>query len=306
MARDAAMMLASAPGGGNDNMPRLAPVPLRIDAHAHVFTRELPLAAGARHAPEHDALPETYKGLLDRHGLTHALLTAPSFLGTDNSYLLAALAASGGRWRGTVIVDPDVEHALLDAMADAGAVGIRLNWFQRSAIPDVASMAYQTLFRHLADRDWHVEIYVEGPRLAQILPLISATGVKVVVDHFGSPDPAAGVQCRGFKAVLSALAAGRTWVKLSAPYRLGGADAGVYADVLLREGGPERLLWGSDWPWTQNAAGKTYALTLEWLRQWVPDDAQRDAILGATPAALFGFAAPSGSHAQTALQEVRR
>ena len=80
----------------------------------------------------------------------------------------------------------------------------------------------------------------------------------------------------------------------------------MYADMLLREGGPERLLWGSDWPWTQNAAGKTYALTLEWLRRWVPDDAQRDAILGATPAALFGFAAPSGSRAKPRFEEVRR
>lgn len=280
--------------------------PIRIDSHAHVFTRDLPLASAARHRPDYDALPQTYRALLDSHGLTHALLTAPSFLGTDNSYLLAALAGSGGRWRGTVIVDPNVEHVLLDAMADAGAVGIRLNWFRRSAIPDVASTEYQTLFRHLAERDWHVEIYIEGPRLAELLPLITATGVKVVVDHFGSPDPAAGVHCRGFRAVLSAAAAGRTWVKLSAPYRLGGADAGVYADVLLRECGPERLLWGSDWPWTQNATGKTYALTLEWLRQWVPNEAQRSVILGATPASLFGFATLLESRIRTGDQETRQ
>jgi predicted TIM-barrel fold metal-dependent hydrolase len=270
---------------------------LRIDSHAHVFTRRLPVVAGARHRPDYDALPEKYQALLDAHGITHALLTAPSFLGTDNSYLLAALARSAGRWRGTVIVDPDIEHGRLDEMQRAGVVGIRLNWFRRTAIPDVRSGDYQRLFRHLAERDWHVEMYVEGPHLAQLLPSITATGVKVVVDHFGSPDPEAGVRCAGFRAVLSAVAAGRTWIKLSAPYRLGGADAGVYADVLLRECGPERLLWGSDWPWTQNAAGKRYVLTLEWLERWVPDAQHRKVILGATPAALFGFTASAAAGA---------
>ena len=265
------------------------PGPPRIDSHAHVFTRDLPLAPGARHAPEYDALPETYLALLDAHGITHALLTAPSFLGTDNSYLLRALACSAGRLRGTIIVDPHIERKQLDDMAKQGVVGIRLNYFGVANLPDFNSREYQLLFAHVRNLDWHVEIYLEGPRLARVLPLIAASGVKVVVDHFASSDPQSGLQCAGFQAVLAAAAAGRTWVKLSAPYRLGGADASVYAGALLREYGPERLLWGSDWPWTQNAAGKTYALTLEWLRRWVPDDSQRQTILDQTPSELLGF-----------------
>ena len=263
--------------------------PLRIDSHAHVFTRDLPLAPGARHAPEYDALPETYLALLDARGITHALLTAPSFLGTDNSYLLRALACSAGRLRGTVIVDPQVEREQLDDFAKRGVVGIRLNYFGATNLPDFGSREYQRLFAQVRELDWHIEIYLEGGRLARALPLITASEVKVVVDHFGSPDPRFGLQCAGFQAVLAAAAAGRTWVKLSAPYRLGGADASVYAGALLREYGPERLLWGSDWPWTQNATGKTYALTLEWLHSWVPDERQRKTILGQTPDELFGF-----------------
>jgi len=139
------------------------------------------------------------------------------------------------------------------------------------------------------DLDWHVEVYLEGPRLASVLPVIAKSGVKIVVDHFGSPDPDAGVDCDGFKRVLASMADGRTWVKLSAPYRLGGGDAAAYAAALLRAGGAERLVWGSDWPWTQHAEAKTYALTLRWLDQWVPDEAARRRILGATAAEVFGF-----------------
>ena len=270
-------------------MIQTSPRQLRIDSHAHVFIHDLPLAPGARQAPDYDALPETFLRLLDAHGITHAVLTAPSFLGEDNSYLLGTLAASAGRLRGTVIVNPNIERTKLEAMAKLGVVGVRLNWFRRADLPDLASPGYQRLFTHVRSLDWHVEIYVEGPRLARLLPLITASGVKVVIDHFGSPDPTLGLQCPGFQAVLAAVPAGRTWVKLSAPYRLGGLDAGAYASALLRECGPQRLLWGSDWPWTENAMGKTYALTLGWLDHWVPDEAQRGIILGHTPAELFGF-----------------
>jgi len=47
---------------------------------------------------------------------------------------------------------------------------------------------------------------------------------------------------------LRALDAGRAWVKVSAPYRLFGADPLPYLRALLEAGGPERLVWGSDWP----------------------------------------------------------
>lgn len=251
--------------------------------------RGLPVIATARHGPQEDRPPELFLDVLDRHGITHALLTAPSFFGSDNSYLLSVLDQYPARLRGTVIVEPDTGRAALESMAKRGVVGIRLNWFNMAAIPDVATPAYRKLFGHVAQLDWHVEIYLEGPKLAQVLPRVLETGAKAVVDHFGSPDPGAGVDDAGFRVLLKALEAGRTWVKLTAPYRLGGADAGVYAAALLERGGPQRLLWGSDWPWTQNMAGKTYQLTLDWLAQWVPDEAQRAVILGSTAAALCKF-----------------
>lgn len=264
----------------------------RVDTHAHIFARDLPLASGHRHAPQYDATLERYLGLLDAHAVTYGLLTAPSFLGTDNSYLLAGLDASKGRLRGTVIVDPRTSRAELEEMAVRGAAGVRLNLFRKPErdVPDFASPAYRALFTACAELGWHVEIYDAGPRLARWLPQIMATGVRVVVDHFGSPDPVAQVGCPGFGAVLSGFASGKLWVKLSAPYRVGGHTlAARYAQQLLAEGGAQRLLWGSDWPWTQNEAGQSYGRCLEWLEAWIPDPAARETILGDTPLELFCF-----------------
>ncbi len=267
----------------------MATAPRRVDTHAHVFARDLPLVSERRFTPERDRLLATYLDLLDRHGISHGVLTAPSFLGTDNSYLLGALAEAAGRLRGTVTVEPTVGLPALRDMDRLGVVGIRLNLYKRSDVPDLASAAYRRVLRHVADLDWHVEIYAEGPKLPPLLAALDRAGVKAVLDHFGSPDPREGVRCAGFAALLRALEGGRTWVKLSAPYRLGGADASAYARRLLAEGGPERLLWGSDWPWTQHDASLNYATTREWLEAWMPDATARRTIEWETPARLFRF-----------------
>lgn len=275
----------------------MPPEHFRVDTHAHIFNKHLKLAPGHRHAPQHNATLNDYLELLDAHDIRYGVLTAPSFLGTDNSHLLAGLDAAQGRLRGTVIVDPKTPRATLEQYARQQVVGIRLNLFRKAEadLPDLASPEYRQLFEACAGLDWHVEIYGEGPRLAVWLPQIMASGVKVVVDHFGSPDPVAGTGCAGFRRILAALPSGRLWVKLSAPYRVGSTLAAECARLLLLQGGAQRLVWGSDWPWTQNEDGRSYAQCLRWLQDWVPDAADRRAILGDTPRRLFHFPEPAAA-----------
>ncbi|HEY1436924.1 MAG TPA: amidohydrolase family protein [Casimicrobiaceae bacterium] len=262
---------------------------IAVDCHAHVMRRDAPLASDRHSAPKRDCTVEEYLSVLDTHAISHGVLTAPSFYGTDNSLLLDALDRAGGRLRGTVIVDPDIDRASLAAMGERGAVGIRLNWVRRSTLPDVSAGDYRQLFEKVRELDWHVEIYLEGPLLAKILPAVRESGAKVVVDHFGSPDPAQGVACGGFKAVLDGVRAGDTWVKLSAPYRQDGADPRRYVDALLAAGGPRQLVWASDWPFVSYEDDVTYRDCVQWLVDWVPNEAARRFILADTPASLFGF-----------------
>ena len=260
-----------------------------VDCHAHVMRRDAPLAPDRHSAPKRDCTVEEYLAVLHTHGISHGVLTAPSFYGSDNSLLLDALDRAGGRLRGTVIVDPGIDQAALAAMGEHGAVGIRLNWVRRSTLPDVSAGDYRRLFAKVRELDWHVEIYLEGPLLAKILPAVRESGAKVVVDHFGSPDPVQGGACGGFKAVLDGVRAGDTWVKLSAPYRQGGADPRRYVDALLDAGGPQQLVWASDWPFVSHEDDVTYRDCVQWLVDWVPDEATRRVILTKTPVKLFGF-----------------
>src|SRR2546425_200566 len=79
-------------------VPRFA-IASSVDTHAHVFERGLPMPDARRYAPDEDALLGTYLHHLDTHGMAHGELVQPSFLGTDNSYLLQALRAQPQRRR---------------------------------------------------------------------------------------------------------------------------------------------------------------------------------------------------------------
>jgi predicted TIM-barrel fold metal-dependent hydrolase len=263
-----------------------------IDSHAHVFRRGLPLAPVHRHAPDYDALLPDYLALLDAHAVSHAVLVQPSFLGTDNRFLLDALRASPQRLRGVVIVEPRIGEDDLAALDRQGVCGIRLN-LVGLPIPDFAHAEWQGLFARVRALDWHVELHRESRDLPLAGRAILDAGCKLVVDHFGRPGPAPGDD-EGFGWLLQSASSGRVWVKLSAAYR-NWADqrsdaARAAAQALLQALGAGRLLWGSDWPHTQHQHLADYGSTQAALADWVPDVETRRRILADTPAALFRFA----------------
>jgi predicted TIM-barrel fold metal-dependent hydrolase len=280
--------MASGPRGS------VAHTVVAVDAHAHVLRRDAALVAQRHSKPLRDATVEQYIAVLDAHGVSHAVLTAPSFYGPDNSLLLEALDGYPMRLRGTVIVDPGVDELALSHLAARGVVGIRLYWLRRDTLPDLDGADYRGLLARVQALGLHVEIYVEGPKLASVLPRLRASGARVVVDHFGAPDPSLGVQDPGFRALLAAVRAGDTFVKLSAPYRLGGADPQLLVDALLDAGGPAQLVWASDWPFVSFEDAITYRRCLDWIAAWIPDESARCTVLVDTPRRLFGFDRAAG------------
>ena len=262
---------------------------IRIDTHAHAFTSACAFVSGRQYTPERDAPLEAYLALLDDNGVSHGVLTQPSFLGTDNGFLLECLRRAKGRLRGIAVLAPDTGIDELERLAKAGIVGIRVNLVRGDPLP-LGDRAWQGLFARVAALTWQVEVYALSGDIPGVLDQLRPSNVRVVIDHFGRPDPGLGLDDPGFKALLAGAAGGRLWVKMSGPYRLEGGDARAYAGALMEAFGPKRLLWGSDWPWTLNSEGKHYGDTLAWLNDWVPDTNARAEILGPTPFALFGFA----------------
>ena len=205
------------------------PEPLKIDAHVHVFTTDMPLIDNPRHAPNYSFTHQQLIATMDAHGVGRAVIAAASPWGDYNDYTLAALRAHRQRLRGTVILKPTVDRFALEAMDREGVVGARLPFIGLPALPDITTFEYRAFFRRLADLGWHVHPHVDGDDLPKILPTLEASGVTIVVDHLGRPEPRAGVASAGFKALLRSIDKGRTFVKVSAGYRLGPAAVG-YAE----------------------------------------------------------------------------
>src|SRR5689334_13959218 len=144
-----------------------APV-VRIDAHVHVFRRDLTMVPDRRYTPQHDATPADLFAHLGAHALDRAVLVQPSFLGTDNSYMLAAIAAASGRLRGIAMVAPGMTDAQFDALAAQGVVGVRFNLVGTSA-PVLRSAAWTPLLRRIVERGWHVELHREAHDLPPLV-----------------------------------------------------------------------------------------------------------------------------------------
>jgi predicted TIM-barrel fold metal-dependent hydrolase len=251
----------------------------RFDGHAHIFRSDLPMAHPRRYTPDYHAEPKTYCQHLQEHGLDGAILVQPSFLGTDNSYMLDQMAQMNGKdgltLRAVVVLDPQdksLDRAALADFSARGVIGLRLNVVGKSDT-EVADLSdWESLVRLADQLGWHVELHCEGPRLAKPLSQLLSWSQQVVVDHFGLPDASNPLTCNGM-AALTRASAEQLFVKCSAPYR-------VFPDLSVAQAaeqikpvfthlaehlGPEHLLWGSDWPHTRFEAAQSFADSVNWM-----------------------------------------
>lgn len=249
-----------------------------VDAHAHVWLKGMPKIPHAKYALDYDFTPQQYLAELDRHGIHFGVIAAASPFGDYNDYMIESIRGNA-RLRGTVIVDPRVERCVLERMHDDGVVGIRLPYYGTD-LPDLTSWDYRRLLRRVADLDWHVHVYLEGPRLPPVIRLLEDAGVKIVIDHFGMPDPAQGIQCAGFQATMRSIEKGRTWIKVSGGYRIGKPLGERCGRELLRQVGPDRLLWASDCPFAGHENTFAFQDTIDTVHAWVPEGPARDRIFG--------------------------
>jgi predicted TIM-barrel fold metal-dependent hydrolase len=268
-----------------------------VDCHVHVFDPvRFPYRPDTFYAPAGQELgtPARLGEVLDAHGVGHALLVGPnSGYGEDNGCLTDAVDAGAGRYRGMAVVPVGTTGPELAALAAAGIVGVTVN----AALLGTEFYADAgRLFADLAGLDMIADVQVTGDQLLVLGPLLERSGVRVVVDHCGRPDPAAGLDALGFRELLRWGRSGRAVVKLSGcakvsrePYPH--VDLLPFVRALVDEFGPDRCVWGSDWPFLRMPERIDYGPLLALLAEQVPDDASRRRILWDTPCREFGFPA---------------
>lgn len=270
--------------------------PGAIDTHAHIFEPTLTPVADARYVPHYAATLDQYLDVLTAHGVDRGVLVQPSFLGSDNSYLLSALAAAPDRLRGVIVVSPGEIHSELsdgrvENLDAAGIRGVRLNLLGQP-LPDLFTPAWQSAAAAMAKHGWHLEIQASGQQWPQLAPALRAWPGKLVIDHLGLPQeehPAA------IRTVLELALSEQVWVKVSGPYRSPHQQAEIMFAELVQRDCADRLVFGSDWPFTRHEE-HTFAEVLAWAHDLAGNDLLRK-MTTTNPASLLGWPAPSDDQA---------
>lgn len=259
-----------------------------LDAHVHAWPAEAGLRADRTYTPKRAFPVEDLLRVLDSHDIDGAVIVQPSFLGSDNSYLLSCLKAHSDRFRGVAVVRPKITAAELDDLRACGVAGVRLNVLHGD-IPELGSGPWHAFLDRANGADLHIQVFAEADRMPRLLPTLGGAGCAIVIDHFGMPSADLGVDDPNWQAVLDLATDLRHHVKLSGSYRLGGQAAAPLVERLIRTFGPDRLVWASDCPWTRFEDRHGYRDCLDWLEDWVPDDAARRAVSGETARKLYRF-----------------
>ncbi|PZU61218.1 MAG: 2-pyrone-4,6-dicarboxylate hydrolase [Sphingobium sp.] len=276
-----------------------SPLPA-VDCHAHCYdlTRQKIAADSAFHLQENELGDvDDFACVLDTHGMSHAVLVNPlGGYGTDNSYLLEALARGKGRFRGVALLPGHADDRMVRALADGGVSGIRFNLdFPQS--PSLFGAAGARALAIAREAGWIVQVHYAGSSIIPALPVLRASGCPVVIDHCGRPDLRLGIGQPGFADLLAYGREGQAHIKLSAFFRMTGSGLSSeslhpFAAALVDAFTPGRCLWGSDWPFVRARRRIDYGPQRACLDGIVPDPADRRRILWDNPSRLFGFVAP--------------
>lgn len=261
----------------------------------HFYDASYPTAPAATLFPS-DATPQDYRLVQQALGLQRVVVVQPTTYGLDNSCQLAGMAEFGDNARGVMVIDGSVERPELVRLTRAGVRGARFHMLPGGA---VGWEHLEPVAAAIAEFDWHIQLQCNGRELADRFDQLARLPTALVVDHVGRFMPPVPPDHLAYRALARLLDAGRTWVKLSAPYEssqqpiLNGTAAAMnHEDVLpliddLVEQYSERMLWATNWPHPGQDPYPSEATLQGQLERWLPSNDVRKQVLEANPNELY-------------------
>lgn len=279
-------MTAIAPSGVPDGA---------CDCHTHIFDPDhLPTSPPAYPLPV--APYSAHRSMLDAIGVTRAVLVQPSAYGSDHTVMHEAIARSEGRLRGVGLLGKEARAADFDRLKQAGIVALR---FVEMRVPGTGARYpgnfgledFRALRGEIARRGWHAEFWAPLDQVADICEAEAGQGVSLVFDHLAGATSDTRIEDPDFARVARFLEKGDVWVKLVLCRTAQTLDEALATEPLhqaLLAANPDRLLWGTDFPFIRKGPdapdpARLIAIAVDWAGQ----NASR--ILVANPAALYRF-----------------
>jgi L-fuconolactonase len=280
-----------------------------IDAHAHVFRPATvsPRGCDGLAPADRDAPVEDLLAVAEPAGVEQVVLVP---LDGEDGYVAEVLAAHPGRFAGVAVAtaveqgrtpaDPVRALELRRAHFPFGAV--RTSWLGERSVVDSPMLP---VLRHLAEREIALWSYLPPgqlpllhetvrllPQLRVVLNHLGFTPHDMQVDEYRRPRFAEGLPPALVEDLLRLADAPGVHLMVSGQYALS-TEQPPYRDLveptrrLAGAFGAERMLWGSDYPWTRDVPG--YKALLDVVGEALPGltAAERHEVFGGTARRLF-------------------
>ena len=211
---------------------------------------------------------------MERAGVDQAVLI--QYLGnSDNRYIVDVINAHPGRFAAAMIVADDDDGSAIRSWAEQGIIGIRLlaNFRGRGSDP----LAH---WRTAAELDMVVSVFsrpeiLQSAEFAEVLRLFP--NLSLVIEHLGGVTPDFAVA--EFAAITALTQHDNLTIKLPGfgefcnlpcPFQ----QVPPLAELTLEAFGPQRTMWGSDWPPVSSREGfdNSLAFPLDYLSELSADE----------------------------------
>ena len=271
-----------------------------IDPHVHVWVHDpqYPWPEENRNPPAEDFTPEMLLDLMAEHGVSKTVIVHPMHYRWDCRYVGDTLKKYPDKFEGVCRVNPEAPDAadeLSKWTEEWGFRGVRLSpgtnasgdWIDNRSLMD-------PIWKRAQDLKVPMTILTRPSRLPAIAALTERhPDLDVVIDHMADCPPQDMEQR---KLLLDLARFPRMYVKISHTWNISETGEYPWRDTwdlvksVYDSFGPERIMWGTDWP---VCLSKTdYGSTLRLVKDEMDffNDEDKRWILGKTIRRLWPFA----------------
>lgn len=243
-----------------------------IDTHVHIWTHgdASPMAGEATGLPVYDALPDALLQMMQANRVDFTVLVQYIGYLWDNTFVAQTLKANPDKFMAVCRVDPEDPSApdQLSYWTEVhGFRGVRLSPASDASGDWFAGPLMVPFFQRAADLEVPVVILTKPQRLPDLVNILEEVpDLDVVIDHFADCVHDGDVNLQ----LLSMLAehprlflkTGHIWSHSAQDYPW--RDTLRWIQRTCEIFGAERIMWGSDWPFSLRRA--TYSQSLSCLQ----------------------------------------
>jgi predicted TIM-barrel fold metal-dependent hydrolase len=234
----------------------MSSAPYRIvDPHVHVWVNDpsFPWAKQTTEPPKDDATPQMLLDLMQANGVDRTVLV--QFIGYrwDNRYALESMKKHSPFFGGVARVNPLDDGAAdqLSELTAEGFHGVRLSPAADVSGDWIREPRMTPIWKRAESLKVPMQIYAPIARMPDLVPLLEQfPDLDVVIDHMADCPID---QPQQLDKLLALARYPRVFVKISHLWSISRQpypwlDAQEYARRCYDAFGPQRLMWGTDWP----------------------------------------------------------